>query len=65
MRKAPEPRLFLLPAPANPRIPYGNEAAADEPWHPGGYDSGDVKEMVIDQIPNVPDGPVSIEDAIN
>ncbi len=37
----------------NPRIPYGSESGANELWNPGGYTSGGVKELVIDEIPEI------------
>lgn len=37
----------------NPRIPYGSESGANELWNPGGYTSGGVKELVIDEIPEM------------
>ncbi len=45
----------LNPANLELRIPNGNEIAANEFWHPGGFTSGGAKEAVVNQIPKTPD----------
>lgn len=40
-----------IPEPTGVRMPTGNEPGANEFWIPGGYTSGGIPEVVIDQVP--------------